>query len=75
MNGAKNGEATWVAIIVAPSGRRSISGLAISSYVSLAKGTRHRKIAITAIAERMSRERSSTRWETSVPSASCSASS
>ena len=67
-----NGETTLVAISEVPSGSFSISGCATSVNSSFEKKANGMNTMQTATVERSRRVRSSSRCETSVPSASAS---
>src|SRR5688572_7818682 len=69
-----NGATTLVAMIEVPSGSLSIRGCATKVYRSFAKNPSGANTMSTATTHLRSRWRSSRRWETSVPSASCSGS-
>jgi len=70
LNGVKNGDATWVAIIVEPSGSWAINGSATIEKICWANGTRQMNMTSTDTPALTNRERSSIRCEISEPSSS-----
>jgi hypothetical protein len=75
LKGVRNGDATCVAIIVAPSGSCAISGSATLVKITCANGTRQMKINRTATLAFKILDRNSTRWEISVASSRSSSAS